>query len=158
MLWANFWSYSQQSNTGTTCIDPMAVFLILNQKGTEWVPFCEESGVKQEFGGSLTLVERLSTELGSSPFLTPFSLASCQLSTDLFRENINFAVLLLIYLLLFCILCLHKCKNVHYSISSPFIMYSHHIHVSLVLEAGYGQEIITQDSNLKNANLLSREK
>jgi len=123
------------------------------------VPFCEESGVKQEFvcggglGGTLALVERLSTELRSSPFL-----ASCQLSSGLSREKINVAFLLLIYLLLFCILCLHKRKNVHCSIPSPFVMYSHHIRGSLVLEAGYGQEIITQDSNLKNANLLSGEK
>lgn len=51
---------------------------------------------------------------------------------------------------------MQKCSLL--SIPSPFVMYSHHIHVSLVLEAGYGQEIITQDSNLKNANLLSREK
>lgn len=34
-------------------------------------------------------------------------------------------------------------------------MYSHHFRGSLVFEAGYGQEIITQDSNWKNANLLS---
>lgn len=52
------------------------------------MPFCEESGVKQEFvcggglGGTLALVERLSTELRSSPFL-----ASCQLSSGLSREK-----------------------------------------------------------------------
>lgn len=91
----------------------------------------------------------------------PSFLAPCPLcflpALDLTFEKKNklYFAFLRAYPLLLCALCILKHKNFHDSIPSAFVMYSHRLCGSLVLEAGYGQEIIAQDSNWKNADLLS---